>query len=204
VAVKGNTHAVNERRNSAKIAALKEAAARSRTVCLMAETGHSFLSTRRPFFNYVRAVAQHGSFKVVLCNRSFVEAHGISAAYQSSTTTNELGLHPDFLGKFRESTDWIHDSRSDPEIRISQYGLPATVLLTDTVAFFEPYFRADRTQRLMKLFDTFELEITDPDGLQLMRDNFDFYWAHSLPLPRFLECEPDFKGLLKRWVDLIR
>jgi hypothetical protein len=72
------------------------------------------------------------------------------------------------------------------------------------VAFFEPYFRVDRTRRLEKLFDTFELEITDPDSLQLMRDNFDFYWKHSMPLPRFLDREADFRELLKRWIELVR
>jgi Phosphotransferase enzyme family len=84
VAVKGDTRAVNERRNASKIAALREAADGASPVCLIAETGHSYLSTRRPFFSSVRAIAKKGLFKVVLCNRSFVEAHAISAAYQTT------------------------------------------------------------------------------------------------------------------------
>ena len=178
---KKNYSLTNETRNLAKMAALTGAAKTHQTVRLMAETGYSYLS-RGPFFSHIQQLINYsGRFEVLLTNPYFVEAHGISAAYLEPSNLGPLGLHPLFVKKHALIDEML--AKLPPErveVRFSRYGLPATVLITNDVIFYEPYFRNDRRKRERALFDTFELRLEgNTDARKIIEEDFEFRWANA-------------------------
>ncbi len=213
VATGSDAQLVNEDRNRAKIAALRAAAQKRADVRLIAETGHSYLATRRPFYNEIKNVISCGGHvKMVLIKKDFVEAHGVSAAYRERGGLDDVGLHEDFKGKFDESVRGYRRLKKGAnsyagtlEVRITHYGLPATILMAGDVVFFEPYFHSDRARRAELLFDTFELKLENRDTLRLMDENFQFFWDQAEPLEEYLRQEETYRNILRqldeRWRD---
>jgi hypothetical protein len=200
-----NFQATNESRNAAKRRALESAARKRQTVRLIAETGYSYLCSHGPFYQHVQQlILESGRFHVLLANPSFVEAHGISAAYREPNRLNPLGLHPIFVEKFGliESTIPLLPPERI-EIRFSRYGIPATVLITDDVIFYEPYFRNDRRNRETRLFDTFELQLeTDGHARKLIEDDFQFRWDNADTYDVLKNLRPEYEQALASLVSL--
>ena len=195
--------AVNEERNRAKIGAIQRATERHGTVQLIAETGSSFLRVVRPFFSSLRQfLVERGKLQIVLANPSFVEAHGISAAYLEQKQLS-AGIHPRFAQKHREAfVDGLAELTNvgNVELRLAHYGLSATLLITDEVIFYEPYFRNDRRLREKEmLFDTFELRLeADPGSRirEIVKEHFDFFWTHADTPQKFASLGPEYRRIL--------
>ena len=178
---------VNEDRNAAKKAALQAAASTGQNVKLMAETGNAYLHFPGTFFPDVENLLRTGSLSVILVNPWFVESHGISAAFNDPEKLDREGMHEWHRNKFKEST-WgcqalqqkAHDRL---KVRVARYGLGSTILMTDDVVFFEPYFRSDRLRRYKLRFDTFELrfEPGTEHVRNLLDEHFDFHWKTATP-----------------------
>jgi Phosphotransferase enzyme family len=193
---------VNRSRNAAKARALQDAAARKSSVKLLAETGNSYLHFRGPFFPEVEALISSASLQVVLANPSFVESHGISAAYQDRLNLDDLGIHSLLRQKFAESLAGYELLRTQEqngiEVRVSRYGIGGTLLMTDDVIFFEPYLRSDRTRRHQRLFETFELRFSAQNShvRDLFNQHFAFYWTASDPFEKLAANEVAYRSLL--------
>lgn len=90
------------------------------------------------------------------------------------------------------------------ELRLARFGLAATILLTDSALFYEPYFRARRVRRQQVLFDSFELQF-DTTGLHartLLEETFEFYWRNSDDLESQRPREPDLDALRRQFLSL--
>lgn len=187
----------NQRRNAVKTTAIKQAALAGQTVRLLAETGHSYLSAQGHFYAYLTELLRSGgTFQAILTNPYFLEGHGISAAYLEPQTLDQSGLHPDHLRKFQASCAGYArlQTRYDTavlQVRVSRYGIPATILMTDDAIFFEPYVRSNRSRRLERRLDTFELYL---DGKQEhMRTLFDEQFRFYLECSDALDTRWDAK-----------
>jgi hypothetical protein len=194
---------VNKDRNAAKIAALQEAARTGQHVRLIAETGNAYLHFHGPFFPELENLLERGSLSVVLVNPWFVESHGISAAFNDPAKLDEQGMHEWHRTKFMESF-WGCQSLSQRaagrlQVRVARYGLSSTILTTDDVVFFEPYFRSDRTKRYERRFDTFEMrfEPGTEHVRNLLDEHFDFYWRTGTPLDSVMANEEGYRRLLR-------
>lgn len=176
---------VNRERNAAKSAALKEAKDSKATVRLLAETGNSFLHFRGVFYPEIEALLKSGRLEVVIANPHFVEAHGISAAYNDSSDLDNLGIYRLLKQKFEESLTGYRSLRNQAgsriQARVARYGIGATLLMTGEEIFFEPYFRSDRSRRHQRLFETFELRFSarNEHVQNLFNEHFAFYWQNS-------------------------
>ncbi|MFD9407956.1 phosphotransferase [Streptomyces sp. NPDC059989] len=185
VPTRGSERLVNQKRNEAKKAALRESAAKISTVRLLAETGQSYLSARGAFNSEIRDVLATGAgVMVAICNPHAPEYYGLSKAYEA-TGDIEQPLSAILLRKSEESIRGYRALREEfgslIEVRLCRFGVGATILLTDQAAFFEPYFRTRRTKRETLLFDSFELQF-DSSGLHsatLLQETFDFHWRNS-------------------------
>jgi hypothetical protein len=203
---KKNYSSTNETRNHAKMAALTVAAKTHQTVRLMAETGYSYL-TRGPLFSHIQQLINYsGRFEVLLVNPYFVEAHGISAAYLEPSSLGSLGLHPLFVKKHALIDEMLGKLPPERvEVRFSRYGLPATLLITDDVIFYEPYFRNDRRKRERVLFDTFELRLEgNTDARKIIEDDFEFRWNNADTHAELQKHRPLYKKYLGSLASLWR
>jgi hypothetical protein len=185
VPTRGYEATVNRERNSAKIKALQRAAGDGSTVRLLAETGNSYLHFRAPFYPEIESLLESGRFQVVLANPTFVESHGISAAYKDPASLDDFGIHPLLRQKFAESWAGYQTLRAQVgqriEARVARYGIGVTLLITGDEIFFEPYFRSDRSLRHRRLFETFELRFSARNDhiRALFSEHFAFYWLNS-------------------------
>ncbi|MEI9907012.1 MAG: phosphotransferase [Actinomycetota bacterium] len=147
VPLPGSERVTNNVRNEAKLLTLQRAITAKSRVCLVAETGNSYLHTRGPFFASIeQLLSRGGRFDVLL-----VQA-------------NEDQQDPTRIRKFDESIEGAKHlaGRYSSRLRVGVLEGPllATVLLSEDVGFFEPYFEVDRARREKLLFDTFEVEFS--------------------------------------------
>ncbi|MEV0648949.1 hypothetical protein AB0I28_27220 [Phytomonospora sp. NPDC050363] len=184
-ATPGSERRVNNRRNQAKKAAIAGPPKRISTIRLLAETGQSYLSPRGVLHDEVEDALANGSgLQIVICNPAVPEYFGLSESYGRSDD-GAYQAHPDLLSKTQESIRGYSMLRQEYgnriELRLSRFGLGATVLLTHDASFYEPYFRVPRALRQRHLFDSFELQF-DAAGAhsrRLLEGTFDFYWHNS-------------------------
>jgi hypothetical protein len=199
----GRERSVNEKRNAAKARAVADAAKKTATVRVLAETGYSFLADRGILHSHVRDLLEAGgSLQVVVSNPSFVESFGISASYLEDSVDGiwheDVELVDDLRFKFGASFEGLQHLKNRygrlVEARIARFGIGSTMLITQDVAFFEPYFRSMRRRRQEVLFDTFEFEflMNSPHIRTLIHETFDFHWRNS-------NAVEDMKTLEERW-----
>ncbi|MFG3437780.1 phosphotransferase family protein [Nonomuraea sp. NPDC047897] len=208
VPTRGSERAVNRKRNDAKKAALRETAARTSTVRLLAETGQSYLSPRGTFNPEVHEVLAAGSsLQVVVCNPALPEYYGMSESYEARPG-NAYSIYGDLQRKCDDSLEGYRMLREQfgslIELRLARFGLIATILLAEGALFFEPYFRARRVRRQQVLFDSFELQF-DTGGLHartLLEETFDFYWRNSDDLESQVARDPDMTALRQHFLKL--
>jgi hypothetical protein len=202
VPVQGKQRKVNSERNGAKIDALQRAAASGGDVKLLAETGHSFFFFRGAFREQVEAVARRGSFKAVIANPVFIEAQGISAAYKDREPSAAQRINPLLANKFSESIrgyQQLHDQYPENiDLKITNYGVGITVLLTDDRIFLEPYLRSDRTRRHEQLFDTFELEFDGANNhvRRVVEEHFEFHHSNGVTITDFETSKGEYQKIL--------
>lgn len=208
VPTRGMERAVNMKRNIAKKTALQEAAAKASTVRLLAETGNSYLSPRGTFSSEVHDVLNAGgSLQAVISNPGLPEYFGMSESYEARPG-NVYRIYGDLQRKCDDSIDGYRLLREQfgplVELRLARFGLAATILLTDSALFYEPYFRARRVRRQQVLFDSFELQF-DTTGLHartLLEETFEFYWRNSDDLESQRPREPDLHALRRQFLSL--
>lgn len=207
VPLRGRERTVNDQRNEAKRQALASAGHRASTVRVLAETGFSYLSSRGVFRDLVHDLLSNGGgLRVVICNPASPEAYGISASYGTQPGPLNAGpwaggLYPALDDKFRASLRGYHELREEYreliELRMAFFGISATLLLTDDMYFYEPYFRDARRRRERLIFDTFEMQFR-PTGLHsktLLEETFSFHWGYSEPVPTDGEGEDRWQAL---------
>jgi hypothetical protein len=84
------------------------------------------------------------------------------------------------------------------ELRICTHAVTATMLLTESTGFFEPYVHANLHERMLKAMNTFEVEF--PSSLYFYRhcnDYFDTLWQLSTPYEKFVATEDNWKGQIR-------
>jgi hypothetical protein len=208
VPVRGSERVVNRKRNEAKKKALIGSENSISTIRLLAETGQSYLSPRGIFNEeIVQVLSAGGSLQVVICNPELPEYLGLSESYESHGGS-DYTVSPDLLSKSQEGIKGYRNLREEfgslIELRLSRFGIGATILLTDETTFYEPYFRAPRGRRQKLLFDSFELQF-DASGLHsrsLLEDTFDFHWRNSDSLDTLTENASRFAALKTAFLHL--
>ena len=196
---------INKERNAAKIGALEKSAERGETVRLIAETAYSYFHFRGPFRQEVENLLDgRGTFRVILINPYFVESHGISASFREPGKLDDSELHPQVRDKFTESEAGYRQLKARVkerlEVRVARYRMGASVLLTGSLIFFEPYFYKNRGQRWTRVFDTFELcfDGTNENARKLFQAEFDFHWDHSIKLENIVQNKGDYLEMLSQ------
>ena len=135
----------NDRRNVSK----NEAISSSASLCLMAETGHSFLAPTQKFRSNVESLLEKGGTVHILLNDATTEHPFLSEEQKEHIAAKrKLAL--------RGYDDLKKRFHSRIILRTISYYLPATILLTDRYGYFEPYIQIEE-ERQQKGFDTFEL-----------------------------------------------
>ncbi|MFG1825096.1 hypothetical protein ACGFIJ_21640 [Microbispora bryophytorum] len=208
VPTRGSERAVNLKRNNAKKTALRESAAKASTVRLLAETGQSYLSPRGTFNSEVHDIlAAGGSLQVVISNPALPEYYGMSESYEARAG-NSYRIYGDLQRKCDDSIEGYRMLREQfdslIELRLARFGLAATILLTESALFYEPYFRARRVRRQQVLFDSFELQF-DTTGLHaktLLEETFAFYWRNSDELESLTSRDRDLEALRRQFLGL--
>lgn len=84
------------------------------------------------------------------------------------------------------------------ELRICTHEVTATMLLTESTGFFEPYVHANLHERMLKAMITFEVEFPDSSYFyRHCRDYFEVLWQLSIPYEKFVITEDDWKKGLR-------
>ena len=209
----------NDKVNNARNDAKKEAIQTSHEVMLIAETGYSYFGINvGRFFPQVSNLisSKGGRFRAVLMNPDFIEAHSVSKSYVEKVELDNLeevdvekyikyGFRPEISPKKTAVISGIKkleslDKNNKIEIKYSRYGLPATILITDKVIFYEPYFRTDRGDRDQMLLDTFEFQFeSPPDRVRKMFvDNFEFYFKNSDSIAEYHNRKKIYREVLQK------
>lgn len=166
----------NHRRNEHKLRLLRSAAASRDTVCLLAETGNSYLHVRGPFNTAVNELlAGGGTFQVVL----------MSPGEHLRGEQDELRL------KFRQSlrgfTELQRTYGDRVDLRVLRARMTSTLLISSEGSFFEPYLHVDSDERERLLLNTFELEFPATARLhQTLIGNFLLHYRQAESPDRWL------------------
>lgn len=172
VPVNGRETLENNARNEMKIKAIKEGS--GSPIRLLAHTGYSYLCNRGIFYNQVQKhLEKGGAFNVLLTdpycedivlNRT--DREHIKAKYSMA-----------FLGYNRLKSQFADQIN----LKTIRYNLTATILITNRMAFFEPYIHT-AAQRDRLLFVTFEM-LFDKNialhGYELMLKYFTNLFSHG-------------------------
>lgn len=108
----------------------------------------------------------------------------LSNKYSSSEIIN-LYINSDwFRFKFTDMTKGYENiTKVTPniELRFIDFDISASVLITDELCFFEPYFNALKNERIGKSMTTFEIEIENTNNLYFMlQEHFHTLWENSI------------------------
>ncbi|HYN81826.1 MAG TPA: hypothetical protein VES88_10025 [Gemmatimonadaceae bacterium] len=211
----------NDERSSAK----REALLQAKKIRIIGYSGHAFLaSIGHRYRNELVARLDSGAFvSAVLTNPwserglliSMAEADPVThaALYRAYATGDCSAIDPIALIeraawyslKFRNSVAGsrrlIESYPGQVQIRLTDHELPAAVLLTETLGFFEPYLHVDSDVRLKRTMLTFDMQIATSSYLYQHASNFfDFLWLISEPFQEFFDHEESHK---KRLIDAL-
>jgi stress-induced morphogen len=204
------TPRMNDLRNQKKRKALR---AESKLVRLVAFVGHSYLAkVGNRFADEVIALLEGGGHFQALILNPWSEDGLMIAIGESdqkignldfslprvdlsqvdvSSVIEESIYYKYSLTQVIEESDVLRRRYGDRfEVRLTTYPIPATMLLTTSMGFFEPYISVDLRQRLRKAFHTFEVQFSSESYLhQHTSTYFDTLWKLSEPLSEFRERE---------------
>lgn len=208
----------NEERNAMKRAALKDAS----NITLLAHSGYSYLAAvGHRFRQELKEGLERGAtFRATLTNPWSVTGLFIALGEIDPTLNSDVRnvyqtgdlsqVDPVLL---IESTTWysikFRDSMTgykqladryggQMEVRFTQHEMPATILLTNLEAFFEPYLHIDLQERLQMAMLTFEVQIHNQSHLyRHAQSYFDFLWNTGKDYRDFTQNEMLYKDQLK-------
>lgn len=209
----------NEERNAMKRSALKDAT----NINLLAHSGYSYLAAvGHRFRKEVKERLDKGStFRGILTNPwsetgLFIALGEIDPAsnrdvrnvYQSGdlSKVDPVGLIESttwYSIKFRDSMTGYKQLAghygSQIEVRFTEYEMPATILLTNLEAFFEPYLHINLQERLQVAMLTFEVQIQKQSHLyRHAQSYFDFLWNTANSHEDFIQSETRYKEQLTK------
>ena len=176
IPAKGYESTENESRNQMKLSAISSSS--GSIIRLVAQTGYSYLCNRGVFFNEIYChLQQGGTFNILLPDLSTGKIILNKAEINSRNAKHHLAT-AGYSELKREFGDQIH-------LRTIRYDLPATLLITKQVCFFEPYIGSP-AKREKLLFTSFEMLLDksiSKHGYDLMLDCFNhlFHKAEDLP-----------------------
>ena len=215
----------NEQRNMSKRQAIREA---NNTIRLLASSGHAYLArVQSPFRGIVEERLKGGnSTQIILVNpwsesRVLLSLGELSGNPPRLGSVQEMALDRLKQGNFRgfdpvtliqQSTYYNEKYRTSIwgyedlkakfgdriEMRICTHEVTATMLLTESIGFFEPYVHVNLHERMLKAMITFEVEF--PGSSYFYRhcnDYFEVLWQLSVPYEKFLVTEDDKKKELR-------
>lgn len=222
VPMRSDVQLVNRSRNREKEKEIQNTAdlGSAGIVQLIAETGNSYFNSDPDRFRSAieTLLRKGGKFQAVITGKYFIEAHGISKAYRRPTPPADPSLRDTQLdnmwlqkwynsieseaGYYSFEDQYIKDEKI--EVKISRYGIPATILITKNAIFFEPYLKSDRLRRAHDLLDTFELKIETQDWTKraIFEETFDFYYKNSDPLTKYLDHRTEYLDILRALIKL--
>jgi hypothetical protein len=211
--------------NDERSAAKREALLQAKKIRIIGYSGHAFLaSIGHRYRNELIARLDSGALvSAVLTNPwserglliSMAEANPEThtALYRAYATGDCSTIDPIALVeragwyslKFRNSIagsrHLIESYPGQIQIRLTDHELPAAVLLTDALGFFEPYLHVDSQVRLKRTMLTFDMQIATTCYLYQHASNFfDFLWMIAEPLQEFLDHEESHR---KRLIDAL-
>jgi len=216
----------NDRRNASKRHYIQEA---RNSIWLLASSGHAYLSLAHSPFGDVleKRLKDQIPVRIILIN-PWSESRVLLSLGELSDRTpkpdsiqavvleklkqgNLVGFDPVALikqsayyrGKYSTSI-WGYENLKERfgdmiEMRICTHEVTATMLLTESTGFFEPYIYANLHERMLKAMISFEVEF--PSNLYFYRhckDYFDTLWQLSTPYENFVATEDDWKGELRK------
>jgi hypothetical protein len=179
VPLQGNRKDENGRRNQAKIRAIKDASD-GETIRIVARTGHSFFAPMaRLYVEHIESFLERGgNLQVVISSDIAVEKCMAWTEFKHYKVKSEQSV----AGLQALKKRWGEKVR----IGVFDSMLPATMLLTPSVAFYEPYLLSDGMEREQLLFTSFEFEfeVDDPSGhlARLLSGSFEYLWNRSKQL----------------------
>ena len=182
----------------------------SSIVCLLAKTGNSFLGSigNRYFDLLIGNIHASGTVKILLLNPWTLNA--VATAFTETGDTEMLShllLHDRLSQEIIEAyknTKWfsaklmdvIHEydtvRRTYPqiELRFVDADVSASVLITDSTVFFEPYYNYCHNKRMNKITSTFEVAVSNNhplycDSIQM----FDLLWKNAITYDELIKSE---------------
>lgn len=214
----------NDERNMSKLDALTKA---QQHIHLTATTGHSYLANWQKYQKHIRTKAAAGCQTQVLVLNPWT-VHGLflalgeikqdkanlSAVQQNALKALEAGVLSGFdpialieqsksLAKLKDSFEGYTDMlESVPpnsvEVRVSELPIAATVLLTETTGFFEPYIHVNLWERVSQLMLTFEVEFTAASYLYRHSSAyFDRLWKLATPYSSYQATVEGYQNQLR-------
>ena len=85
------------------------------------------------------------------------------------------------------------------DVRFCDSEIPATILITDTVAYYEPYLHVNLKERLDQSMLTFEVEVSKTSHIYRHSGAFfELLWQTSIPFTKFEADEDYYKHLLRQ------
>ncbi len=208
---------LNEERNSLK----RKVLGRAKEMNLLAHSGHSYFgSVGHRFRDEIVDRLNSGSFfKAVLTNPwsdtglfmalaelEFITVEDVMNFYQKGELA---GYDPidliektvwysiKFKGSMAGYKQLAKQFGEKIEIRFTKFEFPATMLLTENEAFYEPYLHINLRERLQKSMLTFETYVSEHSHLYRHSEAFfKFMWDVSEPADIFLSNEESHKKQL--------
>lgn len=188
----------NDTRNAAKSEAISRASEAARrwaqpgrserrpVIWLVAEAGPTYLSGDTEFRGRITEFVRAGGLLRVLLSAPWERAgEVVSKSYhQPNRIDPDSGWHRDFKTKYEQSLLGCIDlsdpnHRGNVELHISRIPVPCTLLVTIDRVFFEPYLFSNRSKKLERRFDTFELELAheSQNDRTVWVEHLEFMWC---------------------------
>jgi len=187
----------NEKRSFSKIEILQNAS----YINLIAQTGQAFLGiVGHRYRNLIEDLLRDGkTIKIILSHpttpnsilRTFIE----NQTFFNKNKTDICDLTSDVIYELYKESTWFSNKllnswkgvelikrkyKNLVEVRFTKYDIPASILITNTNAFFEPYLNANMLERAEKDILTFDLLIDNNSHLyKHYMDYFNTIWELS-------------------------
>ena len=196
----------------------------SSIVYLLAKTGNSFLGSvgNRYFDLLIDNIQTGGAVKILLLNPWTLDA--VSTAFTEvgdAEMLSHLLLHDMLSQEVIEAyrnTKWFSSKLMDvlheydtirkkyPQIKLRfvDVDVSASVLITDSTVFFEPYYNYCHNKRMNKITSTFEVAVSNNhplycDSLQM----FDLLWTNAITYDELIKTERIQVNRLANYIDAI-
>lgn len=211
----------NDERNAAKQNSIKN----SRALSLIAHSGFSFMAQFGHRHRHIieDLLAQGGTFNAILTNPwtqsgFYIALSEYSPDNYSKYTYKRNGMK--YIDPLRiiQNSRWYQVKYTDSingyhilkekygdqiQLRFTDVDIPASILITDSDCYIEPYLSINRHLRHVQGMMTFEVRVSDTSKqYQHNRNYFDFLWDISIGLDEYMASIEQSKKQLKHQVHL--